>query len=180
MFRKDQYLKEFMSIKQYFYNKKYETFQCKYGEIKQKYKETLKQKFEDDKKVEFIKLEKYRIENLIASIETNTNSALAALFVLTVTIIITIFSGLKVFDDIMKVSTLIIYIILILILSIGNFKDNVEVRIYNLAIKVLEDIEKEFIEVEDKIVATFYKQDSEDIKQILNDVENIKKFYGIS
>ena len=148
----DEYLKEFMRFrehirfKEYYFNKKQDTFQNKYNKIKEKYLNILNEKNGENAKTDFIKFEKYRVENNKFSIETNTNGFLINIFCLLITIIIACFISLNGITDGLKIAIMLMYALLILILANLNFKDNINVRIYDLAFKVLEDIEVEFIE----------------------------------
>lgn len=163
---KDEYLNEFISIKKYYYNKRYNRFTKMYSDIKNKYNSVLNEKENKDRKVDFVKFEKYRLENNKFSIESNTNAFMISLFTLLITIIIAVFVTLNIVDDNIKLIILGSYIVLLLIYSCSIFIDNIKVRIYDLAIKVLDDIEKQNKEKKsacDEVAATRVKNSNQNM-----------------
>lgn len=165
---KDEYLQEFMCIKYYYVNKKHIKFKDMYDRINKKYTDKLKEidklKQIDNKeeKEQFIKFEKYRLQNNKFSIESNTNGFLLALLTLVATMAITTFESMSVFNDTIKCIIFLVYLLIVAPLEFLYFIDNKNVKIYDLAIKVLEDIEQENAKEKSKT----------EIEQIVNEIKN--------
>lgn len=138
------------------FNKNIEIFKAVYNDINKKYMEKLlimhaeetNEKKQLKMDLEYIKLEKYRLENNKLGIESNVNPILVSLFVLIVTIGVTGLPNL--FSELGKYVNLIINISVILAFTILSYsltqkisKSGLKVSIYDVAIKVLNDLENE-------------------------------------
>jgi len=170
----DEFLGEFMlkmNFKNNHYNKRHYDFEKMYSNIMDKYVLILSKKVNKDKKNEFIKFEKYRIINNKFSIESNTNVIMLTLFVLSVTIAITILAVLSTISIKGKSILVIIYIGVTLVYCFKAFRENVNVKIYDIAINVLNDIEKEINKA--KIKKEADEKDNQNLTEQVIKIKNL-------
>jgi hypothetical protein len=163
---KDEVLSDMISIKRLTFNFSKRNFQSSYNEMKNKYSSLENDNYK-------LKMELYRVENSKVGLESNTNAIAFVALVLFITIIVTGASDITNFlkdiiinpnsssklkeylnlDDILFVKELFIlaYIVITGELIFGFVRDSTIIKIYDLAIKVLNDIKKETNEKEDTV-----------------------------
>lgn len=144
----DENLSEFFSKKYSHLYNNIDDFKKVYDAIKKKYKNILEEKKSVQAKSEFVKYEKYRLENCKTGVESNTNSFNIALFVLIITIGITLIPDVAGKWDNQLLAALyicgftVVFLILVNCFIVKVVKYNRMIRIYDIAIKVLNDIKE--------------------------------------
>jgi gas vesicle protein len=190
LFFNDEILEEFM-INEKIFNNKHQSFKKIYSDIQTKYNDILQEKKEEYKK-EYIKFEKYRLENKKNYIESNTNAYGVALLSLAVTIIVTFLFSIYPQDQFFHFIVFIVYVCLVAGLTFTRSDFPMKsVVIYDIGIKVLNDIERNLSEnskdlLKKEIAVTqsnevIKKLDNinEKINEVYKKVEELKKFYNI-
>lgn len=135
---KDEILEKFISGYSKYFNNKYEQFTCVYSNIKTMYEELI------NKNKINIKIERYRLENKKVAIESNTNAYGIAFIVLSVTIAVTFLMDILKEEKWAEFLSIIAYFIFLIYWAyIKSDNPRKQIIIYDIAVKALNDIEKE-------------------------------------